>query len=172
MRLCSISAARDRHVGGLGVALVALALDRVLPWYLLFPLAIAGAALFGAAWAFLPAWLQARFGSHIVITTIMFNFIAASLMVWLLIGPLKPPGSQQPETRTFEEGASLPHLDGLFAFFGADLGAAPSTHLSWRLPRRYSSTQFLAPPARLRIRPSAHRRRHLAGISSAHTYAC
>jgi general nucleoside transport system permease protein len=46
-------------------------------------------------------------------------------MVWLLIGPLKPPGSQQPETRTFEEGASLPHLDGLFALFGADLGAAP-----------------------------------------------
>ena len=94
-----------------------------LPWYLLFPLAIAGAALFAPPGV--SASLQARFGSHIVITTIMFNFIAASLMVWLLIGPLKPPGSQQPETRTFEEGASLPHLDGLFALFGADLGAAP-----------------------------------------------
>jgi simple sugar transport system permease protein len=123
--LFNIGGEGQAYVGGLGVALVALALDSILPWYLLFPLAIAGAALFGAVWAFLPAWLQARFGSHIVITTIMFNFIAASLMVWLLIGPLKPPGSQQPETRTFEEGASLPHLDGLFAFFGADLGAAP-----------------------------------------------
>ena len=32
---------------------------------------------FGAAWAFIPAILQAKRGSHIVITTIMFNFIAA-----------------------------------------------------------------------------------------------
>jgi len=36
------------------------------------PFAIVGAAIFGAAWAFIPAWLQAKRGSHIVITTIMF----------------------------------------------------------------------------------------------------
>jgi simple sugar transport system permease protein len=57
----------------------------------------------------------------------MFNFIAASLMVFLLTGVLKPPGSQQPETRTFEADAALPQLHGLFSAFGADLGGAPST---------------------------------------------
>ena len=56
----------------------------------------------------------------------MFNFIAASMMVWLLTDWLKPPGSMQPETRTFAAGGTLPKLNGLFSLFGADLGAAPA----------------------------------------------
>ena len=123
--LFNIGGEGQAYLGGLGVALVALAFDHLLPWWLIFPLGIAGAALFGALWALIPAWLQARFGSHVVITTIMFNFIAASLMVYLLAGALKPLGSQQPETRTFEASAALPQLHGLFALLGGDLGAAP-----------------------------------------------
>jgi ABC-type uncharacterized transport system permease subunit len=123
--LFNIGGEGQAYVGGLGVALAALMLDHYLPWYLLFPVAIVGAALFGAAWALIPAWLQARFGSHVVITTIMFNFIAASLMVWLLASHLKPAGTMQPETRTFEASAALPKLGGLFSAFGSDLGGAP-----------------------------------------------
>ena len=92
--LFNIGGEGQAYLGGLGVALVALALDRILPWWLVFPLAIMAAALFGAAWAFLPAWLQARFGSHIVITTIMFNFIAASLMVYLLADDPEAAGNR------------------------------------------------------------------------------
>ena len=55
-----------------------LPLDRYLPAVLLIPIGIAAAAAAGAAWAFVPGWLQAHRGSHIVITTIMFNFIAAA----------------------------------------------------------------------------------------------
>jgi simple sugar transport system permease protein len=55
-----------------------LAFDSTLPAWLLIPLGILGAALFGALWSFLPGYLQAKRGSHIVVTTIMFNFIAAS----------------------------------------------------------------------------------------------
>ena len=56
--------------------------------------------LFGAAWAFIPAYLQAKRGSHIVITTIMFNFIAAALMVYLLVNVLiRPAGRMAPESR-------------------------------------------------------------------------
>jgi general nucleoside transport system permease protein len=124
--LFNIGGEGQAYLGGLGVALVALALDRVLPWWLVFPVAIVSSALFGAAWAFLPAWLQARFGSHVVITTIMFNFIAASLMVWVLSRFLKVPTSMAVETRTFEEGGRLPRLDGLFAALGGDLGGAPA----------------------------------------------
>jgi simple sugar transport system permease protein len=123
--LFNIGGEGQAYLGGLGVALVALALDTVLPWWLVFPLAILAAAIAGAAWALLPAWLQARFGSHIVITTIMFNFIAASLMVFLLANYFRQTGSMAPETRTFEAGGALPRLDGLFALFGANLGGAP-----------------------------------------------
>jgi simple sugar transport system permease protein len=93
-----------------GVGIVALALDKVVPWYITFP-AIAASALFGALWAFIPAYLQAYRGSHIVITTIMFNYIAGSLMVFMLNGPLKPLGSMAPQTRPFEVGAQLPKLN-------------------------------------------------------------
>lgn len=123
--LFNIGGEGQAYLGGLGVALACLALDRVLPWYLVFPLAILSSALFGALWALLPAWLQARFGSHIVITTIMFNFIAASLMVFLLTNTFRVTGSMAPQTRTFDAGGTLPKLGGLFSLFGSDLGGAP-----------------------------------------------
>ena len=76
--LFNIGAEGQAYLGGLGVAVVML--DRFLPFYLLIPLGILGAALFGALWAFIPAWLQAYKGSHIVITTIMFNFSLRCLL--------------------------------------------------------------------------------------------
>ena len=48
-----------------------------------------------------PAALQAWRGSHIVITTIMFNFIASALLVYLLVNALKEPGNMTPESRAF-----------------------------------------------------------------------
>ena len=123
--LFNIGGEGQAYLGGLGVAAVALALGGILPWWLNLPLAVAASCAFGALWALIPAWLQARRGSHIVITTIMFNFIAAALMVYLLVNVLKPAGTMAPETRTFEAGAQLPKLRGLFELFGANLGGAP-----------------------------------------------
>jgi len=123
--LFNIGGEGQAYVGGLGVSLACLWLDHLVPWYITFPFAILGAALFGAGWALIPAWLQAKRGSHIVITTIMFNFIASSLMVYLLVETLKPPGSMAPHTRAFAEGGQLPKLDWLLALFGLDIGGAP-----------------------------------------------
>ena len=123
--LFNIGSEGQAYLGGLGAALVALALDNYLPWYLTMPVAVIGAAAFGALWALIPAWLQAYRGSHIVITTIMFNFIGAALMVYLLVNVLIVPGKMAPETRTFLEGGQLPKLDWLLAIFSMKLGAAP-----------------------------------------------
>jgi len=123
--LFNIGSEGQAYIGGLGAALVALALDRYVPWYVTMPFAIIGAAVFGAAWACIPAWLQAKRGSHVVITTIMFNFIAAALMVYLLVNVLIVPGKMAPETRTFLPGGQLPKLDWLMALFGLKLGPAP-----------------------------------------------
>ena len=105
-RLFNIGGEGQAALGGLGVALVALALPWP-HWSLALIACTLSAAAFGAAWAFLPAWLQAKRGSHIVITTIMFNFIAAALLNYLLIGPLQGSG-MSPETARFPEGAHLP----------------------------------------------------------------
>ena len=123
--LFNIGGEGQAYIAGLGVGVVCLAFDRVLPWYLTFPLAIVGAAGVGALWALIPAYLQARRGSHIVITTIMFNFIAASAMVYLLVDVLKPAGSMAPQTRQLAEGAQLPKLTWVLEALGLSLRSAP-----------------------------------------------
>jgi ABC-type uncharacterized transport system permease subunit len=123
--LFNIGSEGQAYLGGLGCALVALSLDHYVPWYVTMPFAIVGAAIFGAAWAFIPAWLQAKRGSHIVITTIMFNFIGAPVMVYLLAHVLIVPGKMAPETRTFLAGGQLPKLDWLMTMFDTTIGSAP-----------------------------------------------
>lgn len=123
--LFNIGGEGQAYIGGLGVAIVCLSFDGVFPWWVNFPLAILGSAAIGAFWAMIPAILQAKRGSHIVITTIMFNFIAASLMVYLLVGPLKPMNSMAPQTRTFAQDAWLPKLDWLLELFGATIRSTP-----------------------------------------------
>ena len=114
-RMFNIGGEGQAVVGGLGVALVCL----YIPWphwSLALLGATAGAALFGAAWATIPAFLQAKRGSHIVITTIMFNFIAAALLNYLLIGALKKKGSMEPATSKFAEPTHLPSFQDMFSF--------------------------------------------------------
>ncbi|MDN5928937.1 MAG: ABC transporter permease, partial [Hyphomicrobiales bacterium] len=123
--LFNIGGEGQAYVGGLGLSLVCLAFDGIFPWWINFPLAIVASALFGALWALIPAYLQAKRGSHIVITTIMFNFIAASLMVYLLVGPLKPFHSQAPQTRDFLPGGQLPKLGFIFEWMGMRVRTAP-----------------------------------------------
>ena len=123
--LFNIGVEGQAYVGGIGVALACLTFDSTMPWYVVFLLSVIGSAFFGALWALVPAWLQAYRGSHVVITTIMFNYIANSLMLWMLIHVYKPLGSMAPQSRTFEEGGRLPKLDWLLAIFGLDNRNSP-----------------------------------------------
>ncbi|RAP41245.1 sugar ABC transporter permease [Rhodovulum viride] len=131
-RLFNIGGEGQATLGGLGVALVCLALPWP-HWALALPAAALGAALFGAAWAAIPAWLQARRGSHIVITTIMFNFIAASLLNYLLVNVLRPVGSMDPSTARFGEGTHLPTLHDLLAPLGIAFSKAAPANISFLL---------------------------------------
>ena len=104
-------------LGGLGVAMVCL----FIPWphwSLALAAATVSAAVFGAAWAAIPAWLRATRGSHEVITTIMFNFIAASLLVYILVHQLRPQGSMDPASARFPAETRLPRLGHMFESIG------------------------------------------------------
>ncbi len=107
--LFNIGGEGQAMLGGIGAAIVALALGH-LPGIIVLPLAVLGAALFGAGWAAVPGWLQAYRGSHVVITTIMFNFIASALLIYLLVDVFRPPGSMEPSSRAFAAGGKLPFL--------------------------------------------------------------
>jgi simple sugar transport system permease protein len=112
-------------MGGLGAGLAALAFGAALPGWAMLPLMVAAAMLFGLAWAAVPAALQAWRGSHVVITTIMFNFIAATLLAYLLVNPLKEPGNMTPESAAFAASARLPGMHELLAWIGIEWPRTP-----------------------------------------------
>lgn len=112
-------------MGGLGCGLAALWLGGQVPGWLLLPAMLLAAALFGMVWGLVPAYLQAYRGSHIVITTIMFNFIASSLLVYLLVNHLRPAGSMSVESVAFVDAAKLPRMHEALAWLGVEWPASP-----------------------------------------------
>jgi general nucleoside transport system permease protein len=117
-------------MGGLGAGLAALAFSALLPAWLMLPLMVLAAIIFGGLWAAVPGALQAYRGSHTVITTIMFNFIAAALLSYLLVATLKEPGNMTPESRAFAASARMPGMHDLLGWLGI---AWPRTPLNLSL---------------------------------------
>lgn len=112
-------------LGGLGTGLVALWWSSFLPVWVMLPLMLVAGALFGMAWAAVPGYLQAYRGSHVVITTIMFNFIGSSLLVYLLVNHLRPAGSMSVESEAFAESAKLPAMHEALAWLGVEWPSSP-----------------------------------------------
>jgi simple sugar transport system permease protein len=108
---------------------------------------VAGAA-FGAAWAAIPGWLQAKRGSHVVITTILFNFIAISLMSFMVTRLLKPETITADESEPLAAITRVPLLGSFTDFFRSSpanltlflaLGALFAFHwLIWRTKFGYA----------------------------------
>ncbi|MFG6559528.1 ABC transporter permease [Sulfitobacter sp. 1A15299] len=128
-RLFNIGGEGQAMLGGLGVALAAL----YIPWPH-WTLALIGcgvmAGLLGAVWAAIPGWLQAKRGSHVVITTIMFNFIAAALLNYVLVNVMRPPGSMDPASARFPEAVHLPTLHELLAPLGIAFSKSAPANVS------------------------------------------
>lgn len=127
-RLFNIGGEGQAMIGGLGVGLVCL----FVPWpnwWMALIAAMISAAAFGALWALIPAWLQAKRGSHIVITTIMFNFIAASLMNYMLSHVLRPAGSMDPASARFAAEMRLPRLHDLLLPLGIEFPRSAPANL-------------------------------------------
>ena len=112
-------------LGGLGTGLAALWLGQYLPAWLMLPAMMLFGAGFGMVWAVVPGYLQAYRGSHIVITTIMFNFIASSLLVYLLVNHLRPRGTMSVESVPFAASAKLPGMHEALAWFGIAWPSSP-----------------------------------------------
>ena len=118
-RLFNIGGEGQAMLGGLGVATMMLYLP--LPhWTIALVVASLAAGLFGAAWAAIPAYLQARRGSHIVITTIMFNFIASGLLIYVLREVFKPDGSMEPASPKFPDATHLPSFADMAQMLGIE----------------------------------------------------
>jgi len=116
--LFNIGGEGQAMVGGLATAVFALVVGPQAPTWIVLPGMVLVAMAGGAAWAAVPAALQAWRGSHIVITTIMFNFIASALLAWLLVNHLKAPGGMTVESVAFAPSAHMPGMHEALGWLG------------------------------------------------------
>ena len=66
----------------------------------------------GLLWGGIPAWLRVRFGVLEVITTLLLNFVAESLVSWMVTGPMQEARRAYPQSDPIAATAHLPLLTG------------------------------------------------------------
>ncbi|MCW2766681.1 MAG: nucleoside transporter rane protein [Nocardioides sp.] len=119
MNLFNIGVDGQYRVGAFVAAVVAG--EAWLPGYLNTLLAVAAAILCGAAWAGIAGLLRATRGVSEVISTIMLNFIATSLVAFFLRkAAVRVEGSNSLGTKVIPEGSRIPSFS---------IGSGPGTEV-------------------------------------------
>lgn len=120
--LWNIGAEGQFLAGMLGATAVSLALPRCSPW-IGVPVSLAAAAVSGALWAAIPAYLKLKREVSEIISTIMLNFVIVYVIQYLVRGPMRDPNSINDWSAPIPEWCRLPRLTKLDFFpKGADLG--------------------------------------------------
>lgn len=107
---------------------------------------ILAGALGGALWGGIAGFLKARTGAHEVIVTIMLNYIAVSLVLYLLKNQLRDPNSSNPISPRMHESAMFPLLLGpnFRVHAGLILAVLAVIGVSWLLNRSTMGFEFRA----------------------------
>ena len=131
--LFNIGVAGQLTMGALGAVAVGVALADQ-PTIIAAPLAFLAGTLLGASWGFIAGWLKAVSGAHEVVTTIMLNYVAYSVLAAAVSGPLRVPQAQAPIT--YEVGnAALPIVLGSTGHIGIFIALAMVAVVWWLLFR-------------------------------------
>jgi ABC-type uncharacterized transport system permease subunit len=104
-----------------------------LPLAIHLPLVVLAAMAGSMIWAAVPAVLKVKTGAHEVVTTIMMNGIAVSLVAWALLHPLRTTDTGLVDLRSnrFAPSATMPSLA---SSLGLEDVIPPSVHLTWLFP--------------------------------------
>jgi len=105
--------ARGQMLIGVAVAgLLTFSLD--LPTFIHIPVVLIAGIAGGALWGGIAGFIKARTGAHEVILTIMLNYVAFYLLLWMLRTPglLQKPGSNQIISSATPKSAQFPELFG------------------------------------------------------------
>lgn len=137
--LFNIGVEGQYFIGALLASIVGFSLKGV-PVFIHLPLTVLAGMVGGVIWALLPAILKVRRGVHEVITTIMMNYIAYSLVhyfvadVFLDAGQQLAPGLGSPRVRMplIADSAKMPTLHGFLALFGVEM--PKHVYLNWFFP--------------------------------------
>ena len=76
---------------------------------MIVPAILIAAAIGGAAWAAITAWLRDRFNANEILVSLMLVYVAQLLLAWLVQGAWKDPeGFGFPQSKLFESAARMP----------------------------------------------------------------
>jgi general nucleoside transport system permease protein len=131
--LFNIGAGGQFLMGALGAVWMGVIVADQPPIFAI-PVAMAAGLVFGGFWGFIPGILKAVSGAHEVVTTIMLNYIAISVLAWAVSGPLKVPSSPSPVTLSVGN-ASLPIVIGDAGHLGIVIAFAMTVVVQWLLFR-------------------------------------
>lgn len=93
------------------------------------------AVLAGTAWVAVPVWLKLRFGVLEVISTLLFNFVAESLVSLMVQGPLQESQHIYPQSDPIAAAARLPVLPGTRLHAGLVLALMAAAALAYVFAR-------------------------------------
>ncbi|HET7599587.1 MAG TPA: ABC transporter permease [Gemmatimonadales bacterium] len=105
---------------------------------------VAGAGIAGGAWVVVPVWLKLRLGVLEVISTLLLNFVAESLVSWMVQGPMQEPTHIYPQSQPIAAAARLPLLPGTRLHAGALIAVAAAVGAWWILSRTVWGFEVLA----------------------------
>lgn len=109
-RIFNIGAEGQLIVGAICGGGLAIACQGISSFWVLPTMVIAG-AIGGALWGALPALLKTHFNAQETLTTLMLNYIAMFILLYLINGPWKDPmGMNFPQSVMFDEGTLFPIL--------------------------------------------------------------
>ncbi|MFJ2544441.1 ABC transporter permease [Microbacterium sp. NPDC087589] len=110
--LFNIGARGQMLIGVAAAGLFTFQLD--LPFWLHIPVTLIAGIAGGALWGAIAGLLKARTGAHEVILTIMLNYVAYYLLLWMIRTPglLQKPGTNQALGYATPESAQFPELLG------------------------------------------------------------
>ena len=131
--LFNIGAQGQFLMGALGAVVVGVAMSSQ-PTPIAIVATVAAGILVGGLTGFIPGLLKAVSGAHEVVTTIMLNYVAISILAALVSGPLKVPGSPSPVT--YDVGnAAYPVLFGRNGHLGIVIAILAVILVRWLLYR-------------------------------------
>lgn len=106
MQIWNIGAEGQLQMGAIGAAWVALYSG--IQGYIILPVMFVAAALMGGLWAGVAGVLKAKLRVNEIIVTLLMNYIAISIVSFLVYGPWKDPkGMNFPLTAQFADFARL-----------------------------------------------------------------
>jgi len=120
--LISVGSEGQFYLGAMAGTFIVVQLTSAPAWQLM-PLMVLASALGGAFWGAIPGFLKAKLSMNETISTLLLNYVAVLMMLFVVHGPWKDPSALGwPASIEFPAAAQLPTLGDTRVHLGLAIG--------------------------------------------------